>query len=221
MAEHPIVFSKEMILALLAHRKSQTRRVIRGAGNSWLAGRLLGDYMLEPPYQYQGQQVYNWKGKQLPQPGQWCWLLQTKEGDCATFPFRCPYGQPGDRLWVKEGYYIQPKVATPIIPQPLHYAADTDAITVKDCVYKSPIFMPRWASRITLEVVNIRVERVQEISIDDAIAEGVCECSPDTGSVHSEYRRQFQELWDSINAKRKYPWRVNPWVFVVTFRMLE
>jgi hypothetical protein len=96
--------------------------------------------------------------------------------------------------------------------------------------WRPSIFMPRWASRITLEVVNIRVERVQDISEWDAMAEGIRWDDDKEGYVGSEdgrffhgsdIRTSFQLLWDSINAKRGYGWDSNPWCWVVEFRKVE
>jgi hypothetical protein len=107
--------------------------------------------------------------------------------------------------------------------------------------WRSPIFMTRAASRITLEITDVRVQRVQEITEADAMAEGVkCEWYDDDGTPasgcwwdyerkcwsgafenHAEARGSFRTLWDSINAKRGYPWADNPWVWVITFRRVE
>lgn len=104
----------------------------------------------------------------------------------------CPYGQAGDCLWVQETWNT-----------------------------KNPMtLMPRWASRITLDVVNVRVERVQEISIDDCIASAIWFDPPDAHGFLSEVRLAFQERWDFINAKHGYGWNVNPWVWVIEFRQL-
>jgi len=76
--------------------------------------------------------------------------------------------------------------------------------------------MPRWASRITLELTDVRVQRLQEISAEDAVAEG-CSALPDNGIALS----RFTDLWNSINEKRGYGWGVNPWVWALTFKRLE
>lgn len=124
----------------------------------------------------------------------------------------CPYGQPGDRLWVRETWCYVGEV----VPEPI------------ECIYKATdpdwqggwtpsIFMPRWASRITLEVVSVRVERVQNISEEDAKAEGVIPLEPRTGL----YRCEFERVWDSINARRGYSWDSNPFVWCVSFRRID
>jgi len=76
--------------------------------------------------------------------------------------------------------------------------------------------MPRWASRITLEIINVKIERLRDISEEDAKAEGGLTCC---GHCETPYRHGFEILWDSINGK-KHPWADNPWVFVVSFRMV-
>ena len=104
----------------------------------------------------------------------------------------------------------------------------TGAILPADVTVQSPIFMPRCASRITLEIAGVRVERVQEISAEDVAAEGVVlpPLEPDRGITwyHGKEddlaRRRFALLWNSINAKRGYPWADNPWVWAITFRLL-
>lgn len=96
------------------------------------------------------------------------------------------------------------------------------------CRWRSPFYMPKWASRITLENTDVRVERVQEISAEDVAAEGVVlpRLEPDRGTTWYEgkvddlARRRFALLWDSINAKRGYAWESNPWVWAITFRLL-
>jgi hypothetical protein len=122
-------------------------------------------------------------------------------------PIRCPYGVPGDRLWVREAWRV-------FGGREYEYQQDREAVIYREGAelvdsvqgpWRSPIHMPRWASRLTLEIVSVRVERVQEISREDEIAEG----TPD-GMF-------FDCLWDSINAKRA-PWSSNPWVWVIEFR---
>lgn len=121
----------------------------------------------------------------------------------------CPYGKPGDRLWVRETCYFEQPHGEVI------YRADPGSEKALDPEFtglrwRPSIHMPRWASRITLEIVNVRVERLQDIRVDDARAEGVTAKWP----VHG-----FRNLWQSINGFGS--WDANPWVWVVEFRNME
>jgi len=159
----------------------------------------------------------------------------------------CPYGQPSDRLWVREAWAIQQDLGLPLsTPQPLHYLADIlDRRQIEDYTGKPSIHMPRWASRIALEIVSVRVERLQYISEADAIAEGA---GPYLHPVHPSreglrHVDGFARLWRSINAANRpslpknpnnkryarvknwldkhpdiYGWEANPWVWVVEFK---
>ena len=135
----------------------------------------------------------------------------------------CPYGVPGDRLWVRETW----RNGTPMLNGPdlngaVAYRADypDSGHLIK---WRPSIFMPRRASRITLEIVSVRVERVQDISEADAKAEGVRQPVPGSWYRHVKrdcYRCGFEALWDSINAKRGYGWDVNPWVWIIEFKQI-
>ena len=126
---------------------------------------------------------------------------------CLYRKVQCPYGCAGDRLWVRETWKHAAR-------SPVWYRATDEG----ECEgpWTTPIFMPRWASRIMLEITGLRVERVQEISESDAKAEGCSSSDPDSGD-NPTYRRYFQELWESINGK-KHPWANNDWVWVITFK---
>jgi hypothetical protein len=198
MKERPILFSSEIVRAILEGRKTQTRRVIKGEPNNirW------------SPIQI-GNRVEGWE-------------------DNHGKPYNCPYGIPGDRLWVRETWAVAPIA--------IHYRADNNFMSLADeprlLEYESTkgwrpsIFMPRWASRILLEITNIRAERLQDISETDAILEGTIPnrlYSDMFRSMHkySEHICAFHDLWDSINAKRGYPWESNSWVWVIEFRKVE
>lgn len=136
--------------------------------------------------------------------------------------YSCPYGVPGDRLWVRETWCTSPaydkwKPRDLPIGCPIWYRAQADDDMSK---WRPSIFMPRWASRINLIVKDVRVELVQDISEDDAWCEGVSmdevldiPCSGPMGVA------VFSRLWNSINAKRGYGWDSNPWVWVVEFEV--
>jgi len=128
---------------------------------------------------------------------------------------RCRYGAPGDRLWVKEAWG-EYKGGDPLCPKTLFYRANyaNEVATSINAAFggakwKSPMLMPRRLSRITLEITNVRCERVKSISAADAIAEGY------------ESIGRYIDDWNSLNEKRGYGWETNPYVWVVSFEMIE
>lgn len=173
------------------------------------------------------------------------WHVVWNEGDLWAFSneaeeealtLKCPYGQVGDRLWVREPWYPafrQAENNSGVI----YYCDGKDflpSITRKhnwgkgDCKWKSSLFMPRWASRILLEITDIRVERVREIKGSDILKEGYPPpiAYPEgyhfvaTYDVNAE-REWFKNLWDSLNAKRGYGWEINPWPWAITFKRIN
>lgn len=198
MKERPILFSAPMVRAILDGRKTQTRRVVTHPGLQSLSFIVdCGD---------------GWWGDE--------------EGD---FQALCPYGKRGDRLWVREtwahdaetfeqcrasredalggGAYGPYYRATEIAPDTLFW--------------RPSIHMPRWASRITLEITAVRVERLQDISLADARAEGAPPCHPSIDAIAREFgfkdwpRSWYAQLWDGINS---YGWDTNPLVWVLEFK---
>ena len=130
-------------------------------------------------------------------------------GQCTRVP--CPYGAPGDLVWVRETHWInEPDIAM--------YRADGEMPPhMAGTRWRSPIHMPRWASRLTLRLADVRVNQVQDISEDDARAEGF-----DHGQDGYNYRLAlFGRTWDTINAKHGYGWDSNPWVWALTFDVLR
>jgi len=117
----------------------------------------------------------------------------------------CPHGNPGDRLWVRETWCIQ--------PGGYGYRADNDP-TDNPCKWRPSIHMPRIASRITLDITAVRVNRLQDITTLDIIDEGVWPVDHTFGD--NKAHRKWIKLWDSINGK-KAPWASNPWVWVIEF----
>lgn len=216
MKERPILFSGPMVKALLSGAKTQTRRIVRD--------------MAEVPAIGSAPAAPYWPGvlsKKIPG--------KISAVPPAEFVARCPYGVPGDRLWVRETWglhihgdftcwnrdSIKGRTADDLLCSwQVAYAAD--ATSVYD-YWRPSILMPRWASRLTLEVVSVRVERLQDISEADAQAEGVTLStahSPDGSPAHYEtHRERFARLWDSINGDRAL-WASNPWVWVVEFKRL-
>ncbi len=141
------------------------------------------------------------------------------------FPFRqrCPYGKPGDRLWVRETWTHEDSWCSGVdCEQPSHVYHRATESYPDSMRWRPSIFMPRWASRIDLEVVSVRVERLQEIGEDDAKAEGVepSRAGQDERGPVKTYRTGFVRAWDTINGKRA-PWVSNPWVWVVEFREVQ
>lgn len=209
MKYRPILMSTEMVKAIAGSRKTQTRRT-RGLD---VVNRSL-DFANQPnsPDEYELIGIDGGVAYFARHAGQW-------EGVNigVVYEAKFPYGQVGDRLWVKEHFYVQPDIYRPDKPSPIHYKADEDTGCLEDYVFKPSIFMPRWASRTTLEITRIRAERVQDLSIDDVYAEGI----KDSGLGVVDLLLSYAVLWDSINAKRGYPWESNPWVWVIEFKIVE
>jgi hypothetical protein len=216
--ERPIIFSGPMVRAILNGRKTQTRRVIKP--------------------QPEHKQIHDWKGRRL-YDGEhrlWWWTSQSWDLDFEmkkTLPYFCPYGRPGDKLWIREGFAYCPEAykAGGVI-----YRADSEDDHVLSFEWRPSIHMPRRASWILLEITDGRIERVQEIAEEDAHAEGSylgdCPCRaniPKRDWFDKMYTQtgchihglEFKALWDSINKKRGYGWDVNPWVWVLMFRRIR
>lgn len=207
MKERPILFSGFMVRAILAGTKTQTRRVIKP------------------------QPQRSNKTSQYAFYGYWGPDESFYPVDEPEFLELCPYGRPGDRLWVRSGWwhYTPPGTnpdnehAWDEVTRLVRWRTDltrTIADVTPDTTgprwrRKPSIHMPRWASRITLEITNVRVERLQEISNDDALAEGI------NRPIDARYPvDEFRALWDSINAARGFGWDTSPWVWVVEFKRL-
>jgi hypothetical protein len=177
-----------MVKAILEGSKTMTRRVIK-----------LIDF---EPGTTKGYD-WSWRNKRL------LWNEMTNDDFVKKM---CPYGQVGDRLWVKETDYLMERNMTtqPVI---VYKADQSDPKCITK--WKSGRFMFKKYARLCLEITNIRVERLQEISEEDAEKEG----DPKQGLIASEndHTTWFQGLWDSINGKN-HPWSSNPWVWVIEFR---
>jgi hypothetical protein len=198
VTDRPVLFSTPMIRAILEGKKTQTRRVVT-ASNSEVA-RKWNTLDFADAYADPG-------GTWLFGPGPY---LKVKCPSDDTRHRVYPRVQPGDRLWVRETFIVMP-FPDSRDPTDVVYYADADELIRRGFrPWRPSIFMPRWASRITLEVTTVRVERAQSISARDALCEGVAPpCILDN----------FQRLWNSINGKRPgCAWASNPWVWVVEFR---
>lgn len=214
MKEHPILFNTEMVKAVLDGRKTQTRRVIKAK-----RGFFVPDFSGGPDEDYESP-----------------WPVDEATDDWMI----CPYGMKGDYLWVRERFCYGEIVAGDSLPEEedpwyieqckndnaviFYENAIREDIGMEDVKWKPSIHMPRWASRVNLEITDIRVERVMDITVEDALSEGVetwVEKHQPNGDKRSIYpTADFAQLWDSINEKRGFGWDVNPWVWVVEFKVI-
>ena len=136
----------------------------------------------------------------------------------------CPYGHPGDRLWVRETWRVNGNKHDYAIASRDDVFYRADESYNEGVGWKPSIHMPRMFSRLPLEVTGVRVERVQDISYADCVAEGIVDVAraeKRTRRVGEAPIEQFAALWDSINAKRGYSWESNPWVWVVEFKIAK
>ncbi len=218
MTEHPIIFSAPMVRAILAGTKTQTRRVVKGAPHDWAP--------VQP--QVYSPTVIDRRGDE--QPGPAAYGAGNADGECWI---RCPYGQPGTTLWVREAWRVV-------------WSSDNEPPRELDAAYRfwyeadaplqdgygklrPSIHMPRFASRITLEVTSVRVERLQAISEADAAAEGVTPkwepgCSGRLmealgGFSFRPAASAYADLWESLHGPGS--WDSNPWVWVVEFKRIN
>ena len=218
MTERPILFSAPMVRAILEGRKTQTRRALKK----------------QPPVST--VEVGTWHHPD-PRP----YFYASDGGSILDWCRPCPYGAPGERLWVRETF-------CPIYPQdpqynggrPIEYDyratykhgdRSGDLFGLKKA-WKPSIHMPRQASRITLEITDVRVQRLQNISEADAQSEGIFQIGIFEGEPLWWYRDErepncgmqsphsaFINLWDSINGSASV--RANPWVWAITFKVVK
>lgn len=184
--EKPIIFSTEMVRQILAGQKTQTRRIMK-------------PQPILAREQFATKDVFTWANKKFPKQ----WFDENNfKNVIADF---APYGGVGSKLWVRETwresrFHYQPKY--------LYKETDDNAFET----WKPSIHMPREASRITLEITDIRVERLDEISFDDCFAEGITEAEVGIGSP----KNVFRNLWTKINGADS--WNQNNWVWVISFK---
>ncbi len=236
MNSHPLLFTGENIRAIYKNRKTMTRRVIKPQPSAtitdWTFAAESGDRVM-----YRG----------------WPHVLRESRGrdkraagDLTPVRVACPYGVPGDLLWVRETWGAWPHMGGGVQLDSVRYhSTDKPPDDPHNAWrWRASIHMPRSLSRLILRVSNVRVERVQDISEEDVQAEGVYMTTiPKAPPLHVEVRwvapgvvmtnafgeqdnqapahstavKAFQCLWDSINAKRGYSWDSNPWCWCVTW----
>ena len=213
MKERGMIFNAEMVLAILDGRKTQTRRPVKFpvhdknlgcelAGNE-LAGELSAGNYLNSAF-----------GK----PGDRIWVRETFQGPLFDYDLMdsyckdpTPFEKPEFCVYKADG-----------VPAPEFYDADDEL----HCCWRPSIHMPRWASRILLEITDVRVERLNAISQEDAQAEGMeltgwrpTYSDPDSGGEVMTPYDNFAELWSSIYGDES--WKANPWVWVISFERVE
>lgn len=131
---------------------------------------------------------------------------------------RCPYGEIGDRLWARETWAPRSNLTLAKIQRPFYRATDGVGDMKNPSRWRPSIHMPRWASRISLEITDVRVQRLNDINDEDAFAEGVDRCGHD-GYHTDQGRCAFRSLWESINGVGS--WDANPWVWAISFKRVQ
>jgi hypothetical protein len=222
MNEKPILFSAPMVRAILEGRKTQTRRAMNPQPS---------DEFHPHVGRYHRTMIDGRSGEAYPSEEQYFGVSDERED------YVCKFGEPSDRLWVKETFRAEEldidSFAGTAGTDGIRFAADgkfqaienTEAAAEKWCAayangkwqdhWRPSIFMPRWASRITLEIVSVRVERLQDISIEDAIAEGYPADAEANGVSPMEW---YCAVWSAINGLES--WEKNPWVWVIEFKKI-
>lgn len=208
-----------MVRAIVSGRKTMTRRVVKTQPD-------MSEYPDSKPTAITSH-GYKWPVVEWASPS-----LAGRGSGVAPFQTRCPYGTVGDRLWVREAFSLvpcsagvekypegfDPKKSSASQPNAPGYGARYKATWDRShsCGWKPSIHMPRWASRLTLEITGVRVERLQDITHHDALAEGV---AYDVSKEDGAPLPRFKKLWHEINGSES--WAANPWVWVVSFKRAE
>lgn len=232
MRERPILFSSRMVQAILEGRKTMTRRPVKPqvACHGWA-------FELHPfaPSTLIGTPAEGRKWG----PEKKVWVVEDAWKNIIAIYGDCPYGQPGDWLWVKETWrpwndpnlwdvvqyradmaIIKPKITNENQGHRFHEDCEStinDQIDGLNSPWKPSIHMPRWASRILLEIINVRVDRIQDIAMTDAIAEGYAYGDhPNDRDGHPKHN--FKLSW---NATYPGSWDRNDWVWVIEFKRVE
>lgn len=226
--ERPIIFSGEMVKTILDGKKTMTRRVVKSD--------FINNYKHAHIIKQSSDKSREGKAYFYDKPVGGMVLSSQLVSN--------PYGKVGDRLWVRETHHVIGGIADYEIEEIKQGLQDVkNFVSYKadgygnpcDGGWTSPMFIPRWASRILLEITDIRVERLQDISEADAVKEGIRSLStyrgssntlyPDySGKIHGLFKNpidSYHTLWYSLNAKKGYPWSSNPWVWVVEFKVIE
>lgn len=188
MSARPVLFNGAMVRAILAGAKTQTRRVVKPQ---------------PPEHVVRLRQWYQ-------RPAEWV------DADGSNYSARCPLGAPGDDLWVRETWAEHEPddvQGTRVYYRADHAGGEAQVRPGMFLRWTPSIHMPRWASRLTLRVTSVRVERLHAISEDDARAEGVQTLDPRTSAASA--RECFADLWSEISGRES--WDANPWVWVVSF----
>lgn len=204
MRERPMIFNAEMVRAILDGRKTQTRRPIK------------------------------WKQTRCTEIGErddgsyWPWSEDCE--NCCDYWHPCPFGEVGDRIWVRETFATGLSTKSTLAYRATHKREDLEDGFYDTIKWTPSIHMPRWASRITLEITGVGVQRLQSISPNDASREGLIKL-PATGryclnqgdqyfdGASHDAREVFSWLWESIYGAES--WQSNPWVWVIEFKRIE
>jgi hypothetical protein len=205
MKERPIIFTGDRPKGILEGIITQTRRVIKPQPE------------LKRCKPYEGVSYWFWKNREF--------------YNTPHFIRNCPYGVVGDRLWVRETWGVYCEIVNGYedlygvcYKADMKYAEPDRRATnyfklpkdLSGIYWRSSIHIPKWAARIWLEITGIRVERLQDISETDCWKEGLPK-----NRIWSNTKKQWIQLWDSLNAKRGYPWEKNRWVWVIEFKRIE
>lgn len=210
MKDIPLIMHADSVLATLAGRKCETSRVIKGAPATAESARWVNHWE-----EREGQTLAAFR-------------LSSSSETAVIETVKLCYGNGGDQLWVREAWRAVPTSAyrcSENIQQTINPNDPDESVIYRagwdlsdPGMWRSPIFMPRWASRLLLEVVRIKVRRLQDITEEGAIAEGMLFIRPPELPFGATYRQKFAAYWDTINPGRATCWDANPWVASIEYR---